>query len=221
MIDHHARVDELLAELSRTLAVRPSDGFADGVRRRVSTPRTFWRWVPLTAAAAGLVIATMWGVAAWNRSGRGANHSTGDLSIARVAAPDAPSPAAPSAAPVPDDSRPTLREASRARPAASSPQAPVQVAADTADPAVITNQAAVLRQLWTRALADHADSVKVQVAPDSELPEPAPATLTVEPLTVAPIVVTRIGDRPPEGGGRSAGAESNRIRRFTAAGRLP
>ena len=197
MTDH----DDLLKELGAALKVEPSAEFAHGVRTRVqkSQTRTTQMWMGLAAAAAvGFAVMTFWRPTDGGRVLRPGDTTPVQAPAVTQSVPvQAPPPVvaqtAPASVPAPvSDGGRVLRPGNKAAPV-------VRVAANpNTEPRleVITNQGAVLRELWADARG------KRLVFADSE-PEVDPLStklITVNDVVVRPVVVGEIGKEPGSGG---------------------
>lgn len=173
MTDH----DELLTEVGAALQVEPSAAFAPSVRARVDAlrRRSRWMWFSIAAACASVAVVVLW------------RPSTGPVMVKSepktvvaahvvVTPPSAPAPEPSSA--------PRQAQPSR-RPAIASPVATTATAFVEPRLEVITNQPALLRELWhgrvSGAVVAAADTT---AATSSEL--------IVKPIEVEPIVVPLI-----------------------------
>lgn len=178
------RGDEL-AELSAALDVTPPSSFADGVRARVAQSRARARqmwWGLAAAATVTLATAVMW---------RPATESP-------TAAQVAPTQAARITQPVP----PPVTNVTPALTRRVSPVARVAASASS-EPRleVITNQGAILRELWAGVSVRDLSEVVVEAQKAEPLaPMVPPAPITVDPIVVAPIVVSEIGKEAGRGG---------------------
>jgi hypothetical protein len=188
MTDHQPDQDDVLKELDAALQVEPSRAFADGVRARVNRSRanTTRVWWGLAAAASiGLATLALWRPA----TGPSVNDAPAIVTVA-VAPAQVPAPVTPAAPAVPV----ARREPSVAR-------ASVTTIASEPNLVVITNQGAVLRELWAEV------GTGAMVETDIEVPVPVTAAemkpiapIVLDPIVVTPIVVTEIGKDPrPEG----------------------
>jgi len=188
MTDHDPDHDDVLKELDAALHVEPSRRFADDVRARVAAEtraRTRRMWWGL-AAAASVTLAT---AALWRSP-----------ATVPEAMPTAPTQQA-SAAAVPDaqpesviagdittpTSAPVRRVASVSRPALTSSEPRLEV---------ITNQSAVLRQLW----ADYRGRPLVVAEGEPVVEGLSTKAIAVETIEVRPIVVSEIGKEPGPAG---------------------
>jgi len=176
MTDH----DDVLKELRAALQVEPSRDFASGVRARVrkSKARTNLAWWSLAAAACvGLATAALW-------------RPTIQTSAPTVATTQ-PTLVPSNSATMASDARsvPVLGGSAVAR-------TPVARTAAASEPRleVITNQAAVLRQLW----AGVNPAALVETIAEGAVPVPVAevkpiAPIVLDPIVVTPILVTEIG----------------------------
>ena len=195
MTGHDADHDNVLKELDAALQVEPSRAFADGVRARVNRTRTntarVWRGL---AAAAGIGLATL---ALW----RPAPEPTSVAAVTQVTVAPITQPTA-TASPV--TTPPSLVAASqRAVSRGERIVTPVVATASASETRleVITNQGAVLRDLWaaagTGAMFETALEAPIPVTPAEVKPI---APIVLDPIVVTPIVLTEIGKGSgPEG----------------------
>lgn len=181
--DPHDPIAVLRAELRR---VQPPAGYVARLRQRVDaeavTPARagWWRWaVPVAAVAVALVAFTM------NRPAP----QQPDTSSTRVALPStgpvvqsSPNPIAVPPTRAAQPTAPKHRDTAAVQPTAE----PM--------PEIITNQAEVLRAMWSRA-APKASLVESSVPP----PDPA-AEIVVAPIEVSPIVVKPLPGTVAPGG---------------------
>jgi hypothetical protein len=193
MTDH----DDVLNELDAALQVEPSRAFADGVRARVNRSRTYttrvW-WGLAAAASIGLATMTLW------RPGTLAPANGEPVQVA-AAPTQAPVPAIPSKVPEPVVAMPPVAPATVTRSEATVPHATVTRATlgtTASEPRleVITNQGAVLRQLW----ADYQGRPLVIAEAGQVVDELMAKPIEVAPVVVRPIVVREIGKEPGPAG---------------------
>jgi hypothetical protein len=191
MTDH----DDVLGELQTALNVEPSPAFAEGVRTRVMTSRAWARgvWWGFAAAASVALAAVLW----WRPS-----VTTLEVAPVTVVQSEAPQ-RAPVAAPQPSVVLPP--------PVAVMARAPRATTASAAMPAseprleVITNQGAILRELWAGIGAQVMEEVvSERVEPEAmTLMPPLPAItvdrIVVTPIVVPPIVVGELGSTGDRG----------------------
>lgn len=192
MTDHDPDQDDALKELDAALRVQPSRAFADGVRARVEQShrrnRNMW-WGLAAAASLGLATLALW-------------RPLVETPVQMVAAPvQAPVPAVRTVTPDP------VAAIARVRPfvpegTATSPEPRLEV---------ITNQGALLRQMWVGV----DPGGMVETVAEAAVPVPAVkvkpiAPIVLDPIVVTPIVVGEIGN----GGGR--GGATPAIRRVDA-----
>ena len=181
MTDH----DDLLNELDTALRVEPSRAFADGVRAKVrrSQVRTTQMWWGLAAAATvGFAVMTLW---------RPTHEVPAPVTTsASVPAPSATPALAPFTAPISSVGGRVFRP--------GKPSVAQMATTATSEPRleVITNQPAVLRQLWADARGRRLEMVEADPAVDGMSPKP----IVVNPIEVRPIVVNEIGKEPGPGG---------------------
>ena len=179
--------DDVLDELDAALQVEPSRAFADGVRARIDRSRTntarMW-WGLAAAASIGLVTLAVWRPA----TGSSANDAPVQVAVAPapVTVPVAPSRAPDSATPV----TPMGRQPAVVRAA---------VTATASEPRleVITNQRALLRELWAGVGNRPAVETALEVMPAAPAVEVKPLTpIVLDPIVVSPIVMNQIGREP-------------------------
>lgn len=177
MTDH----DTLLKELDAALQVEPSSAFPDGVRARVrrSRVRTIQIWCGLAAAACvGFAVMSL-------------SRPAHEVPVQVTAPLDAPVPSIVKAASAPTSGGqvfgPGKASAVRASTKASEPRLEV-----------ITNQGAVLRQIWAGVDDKVLPFAETEATPSADTPAGRP--IVVNPLTVPPIVVSEIGKEPGSGG---------------------
>ena len=188
MTGHDSDHDDVLKELDAALQVEPSREFADGVRARVNRSRinNTRAWWGL-AAAASLGLATM---ALW----RPAPDPTSVAAVAPAEVAPITQPAG-NASPVPApenvvtaSQRPVRRGERTVTPVVAT------AAASETRLEVITNQGAVLRDLWaaagTGAMFETALEAPIPVTPAEVKPI---APIVLDPIVVTPIVLTEIG----------------------------
>lgn len=178
MTDHDPNHDDVLKELDAALDVEPSRAFADGVRARlhrshVSSTRMWWG----LAAAASVGLATL---ALWR--------PTVEAPVMVAVAPaQAPAPVVPAKAP----EAVVAVSPSSPRVAQREPQVVRVAVQTTSEPRleVITNQGAVLRELW----ADYQGRPLVVAEAGQVVDGMETKPIAVDPLVVRPIVVSEIG----------------------------
>ena len=206
MTDHDPDQEDVLKELDLALQVEPSTAFADGVRARVNrsranTARVWWS----LAAAASIGLATF---AVWRPSTSApANDMPVQVAVAPTQAtvPSVPTKSPESVVAIEQAPPPVARrEATVARTTVTTGrdrglenQAALQV---------ITNQGAVLRQLWADAQGRPLSVVEGEQVVDGLSAKP----IEVNPIVVPPIVVVEMGKEPGPAGAtpiiRRAGA---------------
>ena len=192
MTDHDPDQDDVLKELDAALQVEPSRAFADGVRARVtqSRARTTQMWWGLAAAAS----VTLAAVVLW-RPATYAPANDAPVKVA-VAPPQATVPAVPSKAPESVVAMAPVATPAVARRRATATRAAVAAIASEPRLEVITNQGAVLRQLW----ADYRGRTLVVADAGPIVDGLAPKPITVGDIVVAPIVVVEMGKEPVPAG---------------------
>jgi hypothetical protein len=184
MTDHD---DDLLRQLDAALQVEPSRDFADGVRARVNHSRinnTRAWWGLAAAASVGLAMIALW------------RPSVETPVKVAVAPTQATAPAIPSKAPesvvatAPATPLVTRREATAARVVVRTPASEPRLE-------VITNQRALLRELWTvvgtGAMVEAVLEAPIPVTPAEVKPI---APIVWDPIVVTPIVMTEFGKEP-------------------------
>ena len=191
MTDHNLDHDDVLKELDAALQVEPSRAFADGVRARVNRSRTkttrVW-WGLAAAASVGLATMTLWRPSV-------ETPSVQVPAMVSIAPTQATAPVVPNKAPetvaVVQRPAPSVvrREATVAR-------ATVTTVASEPRLEVITNQGAVLRQLW----ADYQGRPLVIAEGEAVAEELSAKPIAVDPIVVQPIVVSEIGKEPGPAG---------------------
>ena len=181
--------NDALKDLDAALQVEPSRAFADGVRARVNRSRAnatrVW-WGLAAAASVGLVIVALW---------RPSHEGPGQVATASVQVP-APAPEA-----APAIAKPAPEPAIGGRVFRPGKTSVVRVAANTtSEPRleVITNQGAILRELW----APYEKQSMVEAVVDGPAPkvDTTLKPLMVDPIVVPPIVLTEIGKPAGSGG---------------------
>jgi len=193
MTDHVG--NDVLKELDAALRVEPSRAFADGVRARIDRSRTntarMW-WGLAAAASIGLATLAVW------RPATGSAPNDAPVQVAVAPAP-ATAPTVPARAP--EGVVAMAPAAPGVPPAVTRRQATVARAPETAmasEPRleVITNQGAVLRQLW----ADYQGRPLVLSESESVVEELSTKPIEVDPIVVRPIVVSEMGKEPGPAG---------------------
>jgi hypothetical protein len=174
--------DDLLKALDAALQVEPSRAFADGVRSRVNQSRinTTRMWWGL-AAAASIGFATM---TLWRPSPLAP--ANGEPAQVAVATTPPAAPMIPSKAPVTVTGR-------------KAPVARAAVATIASEPRleVITNQRALLRELWAGVGSRAAVETALEVTAALPAAEVKPLTpIVLDPIVVTPIVMNQIGREP-------------------------
>ena len=185
MTDH----DDLLKELGTALKVQPSTAFADGVRARVkkSQVRTMHMWWGLAAAATvGFAVMALW---------RPLAEVPVQVATSRpVETPvSAPAPAVPKPPTVPSA---VERVTPKVRPSATVVRVAVSAGSEPRLE-VITNQGAILRDVWAGIVARRVPLVERDATTASSQLDTA--GIVVDPLVVAPLVVSEIGKEPTTG----------------------
>lgn len=177
--------DELMAELGAALDVEPSPAFAAGVRARIDQrrQRAWWMWGGVAAACAT--------VAAVIAMQPASVPSPAPVTIA-TASVEAPGAERPTALTAPTVERsvpaavPNVVEPHHAR-ASTAPGAALVARVESAEPKleVITNQPALLRELWQ-------GRVLGTVEPVATLESPGAVPVEVQSVEVEPIAVPKI-----------------------------
>lgn len=193
MTDHDPDHDDVLKELDAALDVEPSGAFADGVRAWVTRSHTRNRnmWLGL-AAAASLGLATM---ALWRPSVEAP-------AMMAVAPAQASAPAVASAQSdrvVPDTALMPIQGQPVAKVARTTvARAAVLTTSASTGPRleVITNQGAVLRQLW----ADYQGRPLVVAEGEPVVEGLSTKAIAVETIEVRLLVVSEIGKEPGPAG---------------------
>ena len=192
------RRDPLEALREELASVAPPVEFAARVRQVIDADAavrganwlTGWRWVVPAAAAAAIATAVF---VQWRPKveapqpiiAQGPAHS--EARVARVPEPIAP-PAEVAQEPRTGSPNSELRTPNSRR-VEPVPVRMLQTAGETPFPEVITNQSAVLRELWARV---DQNSVLVE-AIAATLPDTTPE-IVVNPIEVSPIVIKWLGD---------------------------
>lgn len=176
--------DDLLREIGASLAVEPSPGFAAGVRdkveRRRRRGRRWWLAVPVPVAAAAVLVVSVL---------PDARNDNAILPATTVAVVPVSSAAARVA---PPSTMPVMTSASARRQVVRTPSAEE---GDLVPVTVVTNQMALLRDMWARVSGATVEQV---VEAPSGLVSRAPP-LEVAPVVIEPVVIVASGGRPPAG----------------------
>jgi hypothetical protein len=208
--DTHNEPDPLTALREELAAVTSSPAFAAGVRRRIDTAReeqaaSWWRAWWMVPAGATLTVALAIGVVQLRPSGPKASEPSAVETTVRTGEPAAPTVAGPT---VPARGVETRAAQSVAVASRVSPVMPAVVPAPTQDGPdmrVITNQPAVLSEMWKRVRSTEASLVATSEVLPLEIGD-----VFVRPVEVQPIVVPWLVEPPDAGGGPPA------IRKVTA-----
>jgi len=207
--------DDVLRELGEALNVEPSSEFAEGVRARVSRSRVRSRhmWWGLAAAASVTLAATLvWRQPADVPVSSASSQPTGVRREAVVPHLRTSAPADSRTPELQDPRTPGLQDLRTPGPRQAS--APLRTSGPrdlgTSGPqnvrlVVITNQGAILRELWAEygaqalveTAVERAEPVALAAVP-GEIEPPPP--IEVAPIVVAPIVVSELGSAGERGG---------------------